>query len=98
MVKYGPKDSLSVNKYHHRICLELSKLGISYAEEYEIGRRQCDIYIPDLKRIVEIDGPTHFRRADDRRDAELRAERPELDILHIKVGTPVPEAMKEILG
>ncbi len=87
-----------LNRYHRRICQELSKLGIPYADEYPIGGRDCDIYIPDLQRIVEIDGPTHFRRADARRDEEILAERPELNIVHIKVGTPVPEAMEVILG
>lgn len=90
--------SLPLNRYHRRICQELSKLGIPYADEYPVGRRDCDIYIPDLKLLVELDGPRHFRRADERRDAELMAERPELNIVHIKVGTPVPEAMEVILG
>ncbi|KKM08241.1 hypothetical protein LCGC14_1725810, partial [marine sediment metagenome] len=48
--------SLPLNRYHRRICQELSKLGIPYADEYPVGGRDCDIYIPDLKRIVEIDG------------------------------------------
>ena len=91
------RSSLPVNRYHRRICEELSKLGIPYMEEYPVGGRDCDLYISDLNRIVEIDGPTHFRKADDRRDAELKAERPELDILHIKVGTPISEAMEVIL-
>lgn len=90
--------SLPLNRYHRRICQELTKLGIPYADEYPVGKRDCDIYIPDLKRIIEIDGPTHLRRADERRDAELRAERPELDIVHVKVGTPLPEAMEVILA
>lgn len=92
------RSSLPINRYHRRICEELSKLGIPYMEEYPVGNRDCDIYIPDLKRIVEIDGWMHFRKADDRRDAELRAERPDLDIVHVKVGMPVPEAMEVILG
>lgn len=87
-----------VNRYHRRICEKLSELGVPYTEEYPVGRRDCDIYIPDLKRIVEIDGPTHWPKKDDARDEELRAERPELSIVHVKVGTPVSEAMEVILG
>ena len=79
-------------------ALELSRLGIPYADEYPVGRRDCDIYLPDLKRLVEIDGPTHLRRADERRDAEIMAERPDLNIVHVKVGTPVSEAMELILA
>lgn len=88
----------SLNRYHRRVCDELSKLGIPYMEEYPVGRRSCDIYIADLKRLVEIDGPTHMRRADERRDEELRAARPDLNIVHVRVGTPIPEAMEVILA
>lgn len=67
-------------------------------EEYPVGQRQVDIHIPDMKKLVEIDGPTHWPSKDRERDEELRASRPDLEIIHIKVGTPVPEAMEMILG
>ncbi len=91
-------DSLPANRYHRRICEELSDRGVRYMDEYPIGGRDCDIYIPDLKRIVEIDGPSHFSRADERRDAEILEERPDLHVIHVKVGTPVTEAMEVILA
>lgn len=90
--------TLPLNKYHRRICTELSKRGIQYAEEYPVGQRQVDIYIGDMKRIVELDGPLHWPSKDRERDEELRASRPDLEIVHIKVGTPVAEAMEVILG
>lgn len=86
------------NRYHRRICEELSRRGISYVEEYPIAQYSCDIYISDLRLLVEIDGPTHWPKRDQVRDEALRASRPELRVVHVKVGVPVREAMEAILG
>jgi very-short-patch-repair endonuclease len=87
----------SPNHYHNRICQELSRRGILYMEEYTIGRFSVDIYMPEFKRIIEIDGPTHMKKADRWREDEILALRPELHFVRVKVGVPVPEAMEEIL-
>jgi len=66
-------------------------------EEYQIGRRSVDIYIPDLYRIVEVDGPTHYPKKDRVRDAEILSQRPELQIVHIKTSMPIAKAMCLVL-
>lgn len=87
-----------VNQYHARLCRELGRLGIQYTEEYPVGRYSVDIYIPEVNRFIEVDGPYHISpRADARRDAALRELEPDVDIVHIKVGTPVPEALQRMI-
>jgi len=87
----------SLNHYHNRILQELSRRGILYQEEYTVGQFSVDIYLPEFKRLVEIDGPSHSRKADRRREEEILAVRPELHFVRVKVGTPFPQAMEEIL-
>lgn len=87
-----------LNRYHRRICEELSRWGIAYVEEFPVGRYFVDIYLPELARFVEIDGPSHMRRRDARRDEEIRQLFPDVDIVHIKVGTPIAKARERILG
>ena len=86
-----------LNRYHNRICQELSRRGILYMEEYTIGRFSVDIYLPEYHRLVEIDGPLHFRRADRWREEEILTLRPELHFVRVKVGVPMVEALEEIL-
>lgn len=85
------------NAYHKEICEALSRRGIQYMEEYPIGPYSVDIYLPELGRLVEIDGTGHFSRRDAWRDFRIREMRPDLDMVHIKVGKPIKEALEVML-
>ena len=86
------------NVYHKQMLEALSRRGIQYMEEYPIGPYSVDIYLPELGRLVELDGPGHFRKADKVREDKIKELRPELDLVRIKVGTPIREALLVMLG
>lgn len=50
---------------------QLSELGIQYSSEVDFAPYRVDIYIPDCHAAVELDGPHHLRRHDERRDQFL---------------------------
>jgi very-short-patch-repair endonuclease len=50
------------SKTHREVSKYLTKLGFSHRNEVTIGPFSLDIYSPDQKIIVEIDGPHHFFR------------------------------------
>lgn len=62
------------------VCCVLSKMKIQYIRQYSIwtGRKQyyADIYIPQLKLVVELDGAYHFtkeqKKKDENRSAGIR--------------------------
>lgn len=85
------------NSFHRLVCLALSRRGIQYMEEYPIGPYSVDIYLPEIGRLVELDGPGHFRKADKVREDKLKEMRPELDLVRIKVGTSIREALEVML-
>lgn len=87
----------AVNHYHRRVCDELGRRGLQYQEDYPIGQFLVDIYLPELNRIVEVDGPGHMRGYDERRTAKLSELRPELEMVRVKVGLPMEQALERIL-
>lgn len=87
------------NHYHVQVCRWLSELGIQYREEYPVGQYSIDIYIGELKRGVEVDGPSHgLRRKKDRqRDEEIFAAEG-ITMVRIPVGLDKEEALAIALG
>ncbi len=73
----------------------MDSFGIGYIEEYSVGQYSVDIYIPDTKMGVEIDGPHHSRRKDVIRDAAIERETG-MQIVRIKVGTRKEKALGAI--
>lgn len=61
-------------------CAILAKLGMAYVRQFPIwtGRKKyfADIFIPELKLVLEIDGKYHFaekqKRLDENRSAGIR--------------------------
>ena len=51
------------------------RLGVRFVRQAVIGRFIVDFLAPELRLVVEVDGGYHAerRRADERRDAKLRA-------------------------
>lgn len=81
-----------INQYHRIVCRWLSELGVPYADEYPVGRWSLDIYLPDMRRGVEVDGPAHNKRKDAERDVAIQQEHG-IEVVRIKVGTRKEEAL-----
>jgi very-short-patch-repair endonuclease len=43
-----------------------------------------DIYIPEIDWVVEVDGPSHYKKRDDKRDKILTDEYGIDNIIHVK--------------
>lgn len=73
-------------------------MGLVHQEEYSIGPYSLDIYLPELQRAVEVDGPSHkFRRRQDaERDAYLLEQG--ISTVRIRAGTKKDEALERILN
>lgn len=84
-----------LNYYHRQVCKWLDAFGIGYIEEYEVGQYSVDIYLPDTKMGVEIDGPQHNKRKDVIRDAAIERATG-MQIVRIKVGTRKEKALASI--
>lgn len=89
--------STAQNGYHRQVCRWLSARGISYMEEYVVGPYSLDIFLPELRRGVELDGPQHSRRADWERD-QLIKNWFGINVVRVKVGARKAVAMEVILG
>jgi HK97 family phage portal protein len=66
----------------------LSKCGRRYEEQFWVGRRRVDFYLPDEKLFVECDGTTFHqdRDAEVRRDIEILSAHPDHEIAHVRYG------------
>ena len=65
----------------------LTELGLRYEQQYSIGSRTVDFYIPEMKSVIEADGVYgHLRKADKKRDLELMSLGIS-DIFHIRDST-----------
>lgn len=44
----------------NELAQELKKIGISLKQQYEYGGKTVDIFIPDVKLTIEVDGGHHL--------------------------------------
>ena len=86
-----------LNNYHAVVCRWLTEAGISYMEEYPVGRWSLDIYLREANLGIEVDGPQHNRKKDAERDQQIFEEF-DISIIRIKVGTTKALCMEKILG
>lgn len=49
----------------------LNDMGLMTVLEYPVGPYTLDIYLPEVNKAVEFDGPMHNHKRDARRDAWL---------------------------
>jgi len=62
----------------------LTELGLRYEQQYSIGSRTVDFYLPEMRSVIEADGVYgHLRKADRKRDSELM-DLGVKDIFHVK--------------
>lgn len=64
----------------------LEGLGLVVEGEKPIGKRQVDVYLPEIQTVVEFDGPhmNHSVKATEKRDKELLDRGIVLQIVHVK--------------
>ena len=57
---------------HRKVETYFDKLNLNYVSEAQFPPYQVDIYLPEWHLAVEIDGPFHLRKSDQRRDDYLK--------------------------
>lgn len=86
----------SINRYHRRVTEWLSQAGISYMEEYPVGRWSLDVWLPEFRLGLEIDGPSHSWVKDKERDEKI-LDTYGIPIIRIPVGSKKKLVMDTIL-
>ena len=75
----------------------LTELGLRYEQQYSIGSRTVDFFLPEINSVVEADGVYgHLRKADRKRDSELMSLGVK-DIFHIRESTK-PTILNTLVG
>ena len=75
----------------------LTELGLRYEQQYSIGSRTVDFYLPEMRSVIEADGVYgHLRKADRKRDSELM-DLGVKDIFHVK-DTTKPKIFDTLVG
>jgi len=87
----------SLNGFHRQVTRWLDELGMSYVEEFQAGPWSLDIYIPDAKLGVEVDGPLHRRAKDWERD-RLILSHFGIRIVRVRVGERKEKVLEAIFG
>jgi len=68
-----PNDE-NLSRSHRTVADFLVSLGLVVELEKRIGPYSVDVYLPELRFVIEIDGPFlhHSQRREERRDEELK--------------------------
>ena len=56
---------------HKKVIKQLENWGIQLMEEVDFPPYRADCYLPDIHVVIEVDGPHHSKKADEKRDAEF---------------------------
>ena len=56
---------------HKAVIKQLERWGLGVMEEVDFPPFRADCYLPDYHCVVEVDGPQHSEKADNKRDREL---------------------------
>lgn len=87
-------DERSRSKPHRRVERILDKLKISYMSEHaEFPPYALDIYLPEVHAAIEVDGPTHSKAKDKKRDGNLLASYG-VPVLHLPVEEFSPQHLE----
>jgi len=60
-----------VSDAHRDMMKQLARRGVEFREALPSPPYQVDIYVPAFHICIEVDGPQHGKRADDKRDERL---------------------------
>ena len=64
----------SFSDAHVQVSKILERAGLEIMEETSFPPFSADVYIPSHHIVVEIDGPQHEKKRDERRDKKLLEE------------------------
>lgn len=73
MIKRQPQQ-MAMTAPHAFVSKLLNKHGINHENEVPHGKYRMDIYVPEWRVCIEIDGRYHSRLKDEVRDASLRED------------------------
>ena len=87
-----------MNPFQRTVAGWLTEAGFQWVEEFPVCGYAIDLYIPELRTGIEIDGPHHnLRRAKDAAREEIIATSESIHIVRVPVGAKKWEVM-EALG
>lgn len=73
MIYVTNRDNQQRSGPHRRVEQILDKMGVSYLSEYPFPPYVVDIYLPEWRLAIEVDGPLHSKTKDVVRDGYLAA-------------------------
>ena len=59
---------------HKKVIKFLEKWGIELMEEVDFPPYRVDIFVPEVHVVIEVDGPHHSKKANEKRDKKLLEE------------------------
>ena len=59
---------------HKKVIKFLENWGIQLMEEVDFPPYRVDIFIPEVHVVIEVDGPHHSKKANEKRDKKLLEE------------------------
>jgi len=62
----------------------INELGYRTNLEVSMGPYQLDIFLPEIRIAVEVDGPQHYKKLDSKRDSILLNEHLIKKVIHVK--------------
>ena len=66
--KHVIKEAAKVSTAEYELCQELHRSGVKFRHHFKLGRWEFDFAFPDLNILLEIDGPAHEYRYQQRVD------------------------------
>ncbi len=63
-----------LTKPHRDVMIELENRGFGVMEELDFPPYRVDLYLPNYHLAIEVDGPLHNKREDEKRDNNLLDE------------------------
>ena len=81
----GSEQLTQLTDIHRKVSKRIERLGISVRDEVPFPPYTVDIYLDEYHVVVEVDGPHHNQKKDDKRDQELW-DKYHLYVLHIPSG------------
>jgi hypothetical protein len=70
----------------------LDSMGIKYVQQYWVGKRRVDFYVPEWKTFLEADSLAHHSDVEKerKRDLEILLQKPDHKITHVMYGQNHP--------
>jgi len=92
------QDNTTRTRPHRRVERILDRLGLSYSSEYtEFAPYSLDLFLSEWWAAIEVDGPTHSRAKDARRDEDL-LRRYGVKVLHLPTDMSVEHVEITVLA